>query len=95
MGCPASYVNTCLRGLGLELQRRKSMAGIVSCGAYVPLFRLGRGTTGWESPTERAIANYDEDSVTMAVAALRDALRAMDPGGIDALYFASTTQPYA
>jgi hydroxymethylglutaryl-CoA synthase len=71
------------------------MAGIVSCGAYVPLFRLGRGTTGWESPTERAIANYDEDSVTMAVAALRDALRAMDPGSIDALYFASTTQPYA
>jgi hydroxymethylglutaryl-CoA synthase len=71
------------------------MAGIVSCGTYVPLFRLGRGTTGWESPTERAIANYDEDSVTMAVAALRDALRAMDPGGIDALYFASTTQPYA
>jgi hydroxymethylglutaryl-CoA synthase len=71
------------------------MAGIVSYGAYVPLFRLGRGTAGWESPTERAIANFDEDSVTMAVAALRDALTAMDPGSIDALYFASTTQPYA
>ncbi len=71
------------------------MAGIVSYGAYVPLFRLGRGTAGWESPTERAIANFDEDSVTMAVAALRDALTAMDPESIDALYFASTTQPYA
>jgi hydroxymethylglutaryl-CoA synthase len=71
------------------------MAGIVSYGAYVPLFRLGKGTAGWEGPTERAIANFDEDSVTMAVAALRDALTGMDPGGIDALYFASTTQPYA
>jgi hydroxymethylglutaryl-CoA synthase len=71
------------------------MAGIVSYGAYVPFFRLGKATAGWESPTERAIANFDEDSVTMAVAALRDALTAIDPGSIDALYFASTTQPYA
>jgi hydroxymethylglutaryl-CoA synthase len=71
------------------------MAGIVSYGAYIPLFRLGKGTAGWESPTERAIANFDEDSVTMAVAALRDALTAMDLESIDALYFATTTQPYA
>jgi hydroxymethylglutaryl-CoA synthase len=71
------------------------MAGIVSYGAYVPLFRLGKGTARWEGPAERAVANFDEDSVTMAVAALRDALTAMDPGSIDALYFASTTQPYA
>jgi hydroxymethylglutaryl-CoA synthase len=79
-----------------ELKREEmGMAGIVSYGAYVPLFRLGKGTTGWESPTERAVANFDEDSVTMAVAALRDALLGMDQGSIDALYFASTTQPYA
>ena len=71
------------------------MAGIVSYGAYVPLFRLGKGTAGWEGPAERAVANFDEDSVTMAVAALRDALTAMDPATIDALYFASTTQPYS
>jgi hydroxymethylglutaryl-CoA synthase len=78
-----------------ELQREEmDMAGIVSYGAYVPLFRLGRGTAGWESPTERAVANFDEDSVTMAVAALRDALVGMERGSIDALYFASTTQPY-
>ena len=54
------------------------MAGIVSYGAYVPLFRLGRGTAGWEEPAERGVANFDEDSVTMAVAALRGALTAMD-----------------
>jgi len=71
------------------------MAGIVSYGAYVPLFRLGKGTAGWEGSSERAVANFDEDSVTMAVAALRDALTAIDPATIDALYFASTTQPYA
>jgi hydroxymethylglutaryl-CoA synthase len=71
------------------------MAGIVSYGAYVPFFRLGKGTAGWESSAERAIANFDEDSVSMAVAALRDALTAIEPGSIDALYFATTTQPYA
>ena len=71
------------------------MPGIVSYGAYIPLFRLGKATAGWDSPGERAIANFDEDSVTMAVAALRDALTAMDAATIDALYFASTTSPYA
>jgi hypothetical protein len=40
------------------------MAGIVSYGAYIPLFRLGKATAGWEGPSERAIANFDEDSVT-------------------------------
>jgi 3-hydroxy-3-methylglutaryl CoA synthase len=71
------------------------MAGIVSYGAYIPLFRLGKATAGWEGPSERAIANFDEDSVTMAVAALRDALTTIDAATIDALYFATTTQPYA
>ena len=71
------------------------MAGIVSYGVYIPLFRLGKATAGWEGPNERAIANFDEDSVTMAVAALRDALTTIDAATIDALYFATTTQPYA
>jgi hydroxymethylglutaryl-CoA synthase len=71
------------------------MAGIVAYGAYIPLFRLGKTTAGWEGPNERAIANFDEDSVTMAVAALRDALTGMDTATIDALYFASTTPAYA
>jgi hydroxymethylglutaryl-CoA synthase len=71
------------------------MVGIVSYGVHVPLFRLGKGTAGWDSPTERAIANFDEDSVSMAVASLRRALTVIDPKCIDALYFASTTPPYA
>jgi hydroxymethylglutaryl-CoA synthase len=59
------------------------------------LFRLGKTTAGWEGANERAIANFDEDSVTMAVAALRGALTAIDTATINALYFATTTQPYA
>ncbi len=50
------------------------MADILSFGAYVPLHRLGRQVMGeaWGVPAvpgERAVANADEDSLTMAVAA--------------------------
>ena len=50
------------------------MAGIIAHGAYVPRFRLGPDTLGWTASTERAAANFDEDSVTMAVAAGLDCL---------------------
>ncbi len=50
------------------------MTGIVSCGAYVPLRRLGPGTRDWSATTGRAVANWDEDSLTMAVAAGLDCL---------------------
>ena len=71
------------------------MAGIAACGAYVPKYRLGGDTLGWNSAQERAVANFDEDSVTMAVAAGRDCLHGQDRGEIDGLIFASTTPPYA
>ncbi len=70
------------------------MVGIVSYGAYVPLRRLGKGTQGWRSPNEKAVAYYDEDSMTMAVAAAIDCLGDMDRETVDGLYFASTTGPY-
>ncbi len=70
------------------------MAGIVSYGAYVPLKRLGKGTQGWRLPTEKAVAFYDEDSLTMAVAAGLDCLGDMDRNEIEGLYVASTTLPY-
>jgi hydroxymethylglutaryl-CoA synthase len=65
------------------------MAGIVSCGAYVPLRRLSTGPQ-----TEKAVANWDEDSLTMAVAAAIDGLGNIDRKPIDGLYFATTTPPY-
>jgi len=53
---------------------------------------------GWFNPValsgEKAVANYDEDSVTMAVAAGVDCLRGFKRESIDGLYFASTTSPY-
>jgi hydroxymethylglutaryl-CoA synthase len=70
------------------------MAGILACGAYIPRFRLGKETAGWGSPLEKAVANFDEDSITMAVAAAQDCLRGLDRSQVDALYFATTTPPY-
>lgn len=70
------------------------MVGIVSCGAYVPLHRLGSGTRGWMSQNEKAVASWDEDSLTMAVAAALDCIGSRDRSKIDSIYFASTTSPY-
>lgn len=74
------------------------MAGIISIGAHVPIHRLSRAdiARNWEArglPGERAVANYDEDSLTMAVAAARNCLKNVAKK-VDALYFATTTAPY-
>ena len=71
------------------------LVGIAAFGGYVPRYRLGPDTAGWDSSQERSIANYDEDSVTMAVAAGVDCLRDQDRQAIDGLIFATTTPPYA
>ncbi|PKB77005.1 MAG: hypothetical protein BZY85_01275, partial [SAR202 cluster bacterium MP-SAtl-SRR3965592-G1] len=56
---------------------------------------MGAETDGWDSPGQRSIANFDEDSVSMAVAAGIDCLKGRDRDAIDGLLFASTTPPYA
>ena len=71
------------------------MVRIAAYGAYVPRFRLGAGTSGWNTGSERSVANFDEDSVTMAVAAGLDCLRGRDRQSVDGLIFATTTPPYA
>lgn len=76
------------------------MAGIASCGAYVPILRLSQSAIsqawgGAAGQGERAVANFDEDSITMAVEAARDCLQGLDRSQIGALFFASTTPPYA
>lgn len=75
------------------------MVGIVSYGAYVPIYRLSREEMArvWGAGYgrgERAVANCDEDSITMAVEAVLDCLNGTDRQSIDGLYFASTTSPY-
>ena len=71
------------------------MAGISAFGAYVPRYRLGPTTEGWNSRSQRSVANFDEDSVSMAVAAGLDCLAGRDRQDIDGLLFATTTPPYA
>jgi len=75
------------------------MVGLKSYGVYIPYFRLSRAEIskswgGFPAPGERAVANYDEDTITMAVAACRDGLRGFDPQEIERLLLASTTFSY-
>ena len=67
-------------------------AGIVRYGSYVPFFRLTRAAIGG-GKGERAVASFDEDAVSMAVEAARDAVR----GGVtvDTLLFATLSPAYA
>ena len=79
--------------------------GILSFGAYIPQLRLQRSAVlaavGWAVPGlralasgERAVANWDEDSITLAVEAARDCLQGMDVT-VSHLALASTTLPFA
>jgi 3-hydroxy-3-methylglutaryl CoA synthase len=79
-------------------------AGILAFGAYVPRLRLSRRAiaeaNAWFNPAlkgqgERAICNWDEDAVTMAVEAARDALAERDRGAVGVIQFASTSFPFA
>jgi 3-hydroxy-3-methylglutaryl CoA synthase/uncharacterized OB-fold protein len=71
------------------------MSGILAFGAYVPPTRLPlaliQGRKPKEGGPERAVAYYDEDAVTMAVAAALDALKGFERARVDAVYFASTS----
>ncbi len=82
------------------------MIGITSYGAYIPRLRLNRMAIvrdmGWFAPAimmvsqgERSMCNWDEDTITMAVAASKDCLTGMDKSCLDGLYLASTTLPFA
>ena len=76
------------------------MVGIASYGTYVPILRIShleiaQAWGGSSGTGERAVANFDEDSITMAVEAATDCLQGLDRREIGALYFASTTPPYS
>ena len=76
------------------------MVGITSYGAYVPMFRLPFGAIGAGSRKvsggsgERSVANFDEDCVTMAVAAAMNCLEGIDRASVDGVLFASTSYAY-
>lgn len=76
--------------------------GIISYGIYLPRYRINRKTIqdamGWLSQAglagEKAVSNFDEDSLTMAVSAGIDCLKGYNQEDIEGLYFATTTSPY-
>ena len=82
------------------------MIGIVGYGGYIPRLRLSRRAVveanAWYAPQfagkgkgTRAMANWDEDSLTMAVAAARDCLgTGADRGHVQSVYLASSTLPF-
>ena len=82
---------------------------ITGIGAWIPRLRLARATiakaTAWASPSAnaqakgaRAVCNWDEDAITMAVEAGRlaiaDARRSQTDIGIASISLASTTLPF-
>ncbi|MEA3358135.1 MAG: OB-fold domain-containing protein [Thermodesulfobacteriota bacterium] len=80
------------------------MIGIVSYGGFLPVNRIKRETIfkamGWLHQAtfmkgEKCVANFDEDSITMAVASGMNCLEGRDREGIEQLYFATTTSPFS
>lgn len=80
--------------------------GITGFGGYIPRLRLQRSAIAaahaWMAPSLRGLAKgrrsfcaWDEDSVTMAVEAARDALASRSTAAIGSVVFASTTPPFA
>ncbi|MEM7413814.1 MAG: zinc ribbon domain-containing protein [Myxococcota bacterium] len=71
------------------------MTGIAAYGAYVPMNRLPLALIGGrpakEGGPEKAVADYDEDAITMAVTAAVDCLSGIARDQVDAVYFASTS----
>ena len=73
--------------------------GIAGIGAHVPRYRLSAETLdavwGQGGGGSRAVANHDEDSLTMAAEAALAALGDGGGAGLDLVCLASTTPPYA
>jgi hydroxymethylglutaryl-CoA synthase len=95
---------------GTALDSTKGMGvGIVAYGAYIPRMRIkveeiarvwgkdGAKTSDGLNVIEKAIANYDEDSCTMAVEASRKAVEdfGISTQEIGAIYVGSESKPYA
>lgn len=81
------------------------MSGITAYGAYIPRGRLSKQAVAeansWFDASlkslgkgERAICNWDEDVITMAVEAATNCLASNDDPSLSSLYLASTTFPF-
>jgi 3-hydroxy-3-methylglutaryl CoA synthase len=81
------------------------MTGITAYGAYLPRMRLQKKViaeaNGWFDASlkglgrgEKAVCNWDEDAITMAVEAASDCIGNADKSDTGALIFASTSAPF-
>ncbi len=73
--------------------------GIMAVGAYIPYFYIDRSViaNAWNTKGlkgVRSAVNVDEDSVTMAVEAVRSCFQFVNKKEITGLFFASTSAPY-
>lgn len=75
-----------------------STTGITAYGAYIPATRLPlaliHGGQAKEGGARKAVAGFDEDVITMAVAAGVNCLGARARERVDALYLATTSSPF-
>lgn len=76
------------------------MVGLTRIATYFPRRRLDRAllAKAWGTrvaPGTRTVAAIDEDALTMAIDAVLECTRDLDPQTFEALYFASTSSPYA
>jgi len=81
------------------------MIGITSYGAYIPWYRIDRKVIfqqlGWFNMAnaavargEKAVASYDEDTLTMAYTAAADCMGDRRRDDVDGLYLASMSLPF-
>lgn len=72
--------------------------GIIASGCYIPATRLPlamiHGGRAKEGGPEKAVAAFDEDAITMAVAAGIECLADVARDRVDGLYLATTSSPY-
>jgi 3-hydroxy-3-methylglutaryl CoA synthase len=73
--------------------------GIVNFGAYIPIHRLNKSIIGdmWGRPvrsSEKAVASWDEDSLTMAIESCLDSMAGCERDSVEGILFASTTPPF-
>lgn len=82
------------------------MVGITSYGAYIPWYRMNRkvifeqmgwfnGATVGVARGEKAVANYDEDTISMATSAALDCMKDQNREEINGFFLASTSLPFA
>ncbi len=89
---------------GHYVMKPQRPVGIIGYGSYIPMYRLpgteiarvweGRG----KGPIkEKAVAGLDEDTVTIAIEAARNAVErsGIDPEGLRAVWVGSESHPYA